>query len=180
MAVLNRFGAVLACAALASGSLAAETTPPVPFAAEFAACRAIDAAQDRLACFEKADAALDAAIQSGEVAIVYREDIKKTKRGLFGFGSSMAALFKPLLRGSSKSEDEDDLVRIDTVVTWVGAGRDGWRLTFAEGGTWEQTDTKNFVMSPRIGQKSVIARGAFGSFFVSVNGQPGIKMRRVE
>ena len=154
--------------------------PAAPVVSELAACRAIADGTQRLACFDTAAAALDLAMQSGQVAVVDREGIKKTKRGLFGFGSSIASLFKPLLGGKPDQAEEEEIKRIDTTVQSVGSSREGWRLTFAEGGTWEQNDAKNFVMSPKVGQKAAITRGAFGSFFVSVNGQPGIKMRRVE
>ena len=82
--------------------------------------------------------------------------------------------------GGGTDSPEDELKRIDTEVSSVSYGRGGvLRIAFVEGGAWEQTDTRNFAISPRAGQKAYILKGALGSFFVSVNGQPGIRMRRV-
>lgn len=139
-------------------------------------CRLIADPTARLGCFDRQVAALAEATEKRDIVIADRKEIEETRRGLFGFTAPLGRLL-----GFGGDDDKTpEIKRIDTTVAGVGRVEGGWRLTFQEGGVWEQTDVKNFVMSPKVGQKASIIRGAFGSFFVSVNGQPGIKMRRVE
>ncbi len=49
-----------------------------------AACRALPEAEARLACFDRAAAALEQAVASGEVAVVDREQQRKVRRQAFG------------------------------------------------------------------------------------------------
>jgi hypothetical protein len=174
--------ALMMIAALTAGTAAvakdADTAKPVPVLVDIVACRSIADISARLACFDRTSAALESATNAGTVVVLDREAVRETRRGLFGFGSSIGAMFKPLL--GSDDADQEEIKRIDTTVESVAGTSEGWRLRFAEGGTWEQNDIKNFVMSPKVGQKATITRSGFGTYFVSVNGQPGIKMRRTD
>ena len=104
--------------------------------------------------------------------------MRKTRRGLFGFTAPIGRL---LGLGGDKDEAEREAIdKLETKVARVGRTADGgWRLTFDEAGTWDQIDTRGWVMSPKVGQVAVISRGALGSYVVSVDGQRAIKMRRV-
>lgn len=141
-------------------------------------CRTIEDSANRLACFDRQVAILQQAEQTKEIVVADKNAIQEAKRGLFGFTAPVGRLFG---LGGSADSPEDELKRIDTEVSSVRYGRGGvLRIAFVEGGAWEQTDTRNFAISPRAGQKAYILKGALGSFFVSVNGQPGIRMRRVQ
>ncbi|MFC4293863.1 hypothetical protein ACFO0A_02195 [Novosphingobium tardum] len=161
--------------ALAKDKAAKDKAPP-EVVRQLVECRQIADNAARLACFDRQVAVFAEATQSHEIVVADRKDIQEAKRGLFGFAAPVGRLL-----GFGGGDDEaTEIKRIDTKVATVRSIPNGWRLSFDEGGVWEQVDLKNFVMSPKIGQKAAITKGAFGSYFVSVNGQPGIKMRRVE
>lgn len=142
---------------------------------ELMACRAINDGPARLSCFDRHSAELDAATQSRQVVIADREAVKSVRRGLFGFTAPVGRL---LGFGSS---DEEEIKQIESKVVRVGhTGDGGWRLGLEDGSTWEQNDTRGFVLSPKAGNAVKITRGALGSFFVAVQGQRAVKMRRVQ
>jgi len=139
-------------------------------------CRAIADPAARLACYDARVSDLDKAAQAKDIVVADRQEVRQARKGLFGFSlPNVGKLF------GGGDDDADEVKRIDTTVSSVGSTRSGnLRLVFAEGGTWEQIDVRNFVMRPKPGQKAIITKASLGSFYVSVDGQPGIKMRRVE
>jgi len=142
---------------------------------ELMACRDIGDASARLACFDRGATQLDAATRSREVVITDRATVTSARRGLFGFTAPVGRLL------GFGSNDEDEMKEVESKVTRVGhTGDGGWRLVLEDGSIWEQTDTRSFVLSPKIGNGVKITRGALGSFFMAVQGQRGIKMRRVQ
>ena len=143
---------------------------------ELADCRATADREARLACYDRRVDVFVAAAEKGDILVADRKQLQEARRGLFGF----AAPLGKLLGFGGGDDAAEEIKRIETTVASARQIESGWRLAFAEGGVWEQIDVKNFVMSPRVGQKARISKAALGSYFVSVNGQPGIKMRRVE
>lgn len=145
---------------------------------QMVACKDIADPAARLACYDRQVAAFDTATRNKDIVIADREEVRKTRRGLFGFAAPIGRLLG--LSGNREEEEREEVDKLETKVAKVGRTADGgWRLTFEEAGTWEQIDTRGWVMSPKVGQVAVISRGALGSFLVSVDGQRGIKMRRV-
>lgn len=166
---------VLGAAPITARDRAAVSTAPKQIG-ELMACRAITEGQARLACFDRQVAELDRATQSREVVIADREAVQSAKRGLFGFAAPVGRLL-----GFGGNDGEAELKEIQGKVAQVGRTRGGEvRLTLNDGGVWEQNDTRSFVLSPKPGNAVKITRGALGSFFVSVQGQRAIKMRRVQ
>lgn len=170
--------AVLACAAPAAA--AEDRAPAEPeLYQKMVACKDIADPAERLACYDRQVTAFDSATKNRDIVIADREEVRKTRRGLFGFTAPIGRLLG--LGGDGEKDAKDEAIeRLETKVARVGKTADGgWRLTFEEAGTWEQIDTRGWVMSPKIGQGAVISRGALGSYLVSVDGQRAIKMRRV-
>lgn len=153
-----------------------EPKPP-PLFQQVLDCKAVSDASARLACYDEKVTALGAATEKRDIVITDKAELRQTKRGLFGFALPISRLF-----GGGKDEDKaDEVKRLETSVVSARHSRDGdWLVTLQEGGTWEQTDSKGFALSPKTGQKAVVTKGSFGSYFVSVDGQPGVKMRRVQ
>ena len=153
--------------------------PATPLQALFD-CRAIAEAGARLACFDKQAALLSEASDHRELVITNREELRKARRGLFGFALPVTRLFT----GGEKDKKalaSEEISELATTVAAAHHGRDGgWVIAFAEGGTWEQTDSRSLALSPRSGQKAVLKRALLGSYFAEIDGQPGIKMRRVQ
>lgn len=181
--ISERMFAVGAVAVLLSSPAAADKAPPAPIEAPAAFravldCRTVAEPTQRLACYDAKVAALDSATQANDIVVTDRARLQEARRGLFGFA---APIGKMLGIGGGGGDEADEIKRIDTTVTGVrGSKGGGWKLTFAEGGTWEQTDTKGFPMAPKVGRKARISRGALGSYFIEVDGMSGIKFRRVE
>jgi len=136
------------------------------------ACRAetVDAA--RLACFDAAVAALDAAERSGEVTVVDREQVRAARRSLFGIEGGDLNIFRG--RGGDEAGDST----LETRLASAGQGRDGWRFTLEDGSVWRQIDSERLGVTPRAGQPVTIRRGAIGSYLLSVNGARSLRVRR--
>jgi hypothetical protein len=165
------------------GSAAAKDEPAPETPAiyrELIDCRAIADPAARLECFDRRVAALDSAMQSRDLVIADKQQVRAARRGLFGFAAPLGRLLG-IGGGDDEADADDGVKRLETTVSEVRRTRDGaLKLVFAEGGTWEQIDTRSFALTPRVGNKAVIVRGALGSYIVSVDGMPGIKFRRVE
>ncbi len=138
-------------------------------------CRAIQDDRARLACFDGAVSQFDAARQRGDVAVVDRESVRKTKRGLFGF--SLSDL--PLFGDGNRDDKSDDVDEITAKVRSASRGPDGWIVTLDNGATWAQTDATMLGRSPKPGMTVTIKRAAFGSYKMSFEKGPAMKAKRV-
>lgn len=146
--------------------------PPPRVLTDLLACRQIADPAARLACYDAQTMALAAAAERSDIVVADRQQVEQTRRGLFGYSAGESALL---------GVDGAEVNRLDTKVTSARRSRDGgWTITMAEGGTWEQVDSKPLALSPKPGQKAAITKGALGSYFVSVDGQSAIKMRRIQ
>lgn len=137
-------------------------------------CRAIADREARLACFDDAVAKLATAIDKRDVVVVDREHIRQTKKTLFGLSLPELNLF------GGGGQDVDEISAIDGVVG--GARMDennAWIVQLEGGATWRQIDSRPVALSPRRGSKVVIRKAALGSYMMRIDGQPGIRVRRV-
>lgn len=148
--------------------------PPPAQVSDLLACRAITVEADRLACYDKASAAIGEAVAKRDLVVFDREGVRKTKRGLFGFGIPNLGIFG----------DDDDAVevsQIDGVIAGVSFNADGGYVFRLEDGTrWTQTDGKAIVLEPKAGDKVVVKKGALSAYLLSVAKQPSVKVRRIQ
>ena len=161
----------LAAAAAASGA-PKRTLPPV--VQELAGCRtqADDAA--RLRCYDAAAAALARAAESGDIVLVDREDVRKTRRSLFGFNVPKLPFFSG---DDSASEQRDEITAKIASAHSLGNGKFAIRLE--DGAVWETTEAKAAVGAPRAGNEVTIKRGSLGGYFLRIKGQRTLRARRV-
>ena len=140
-------------------------------------CRAIAEDAARLQCFDSAAAALQTATERREVVVVDRQQVRESRRRLFG----LALPRLPIFGGGDDDEDEaDDIDHIESNIVsahQVGYGR--WVVRLEDGSTWAQTDDNVIAARPRAGQPVRVNRGALGSYMMRVNNQPGVRVRRV-
>ena len=168
------FVALFTAATLSAGKPGENAAPPAIYTAVLD-CRKIADPQERLACFDAKSAALAAATEQRSIIVTDREELRKTRRGLFGFAMPSSGL---LAAGDGQDEE---IKKFETTVTSARHNRDGgWIVVLATAGTWEQTDSRELALAPKSGQKVVITRGALGTFFVSVDGQTPLRMRRIQ
>jgi hypothetical protein len=171
--------AALGFAAAPLPSMAQDAGTPPAALQNVLQCRAITDDQARLACFDASVKQFDAARTSGAVVVVDREEVRKARRGLFGFRLPSLGLF-----GGNKAEkgadEADEIKEITGTVRSVSRNADGgWIITLEDGARWEQTAAMIFGRSPRPGSKATIKRGAIGSFKMSIDGSPAVKARRI-
>lgn len=139
------------------------------------ACRAIGADTARLACFDREAAALVSASRSGELSVVNRADMRTARRSLFGFSLPKLPFF-----AGDKSADEVPDVLESTIRSARPIANGRYSIQIAAGdAVWETTESRMNLSDPRAGQKIVISKAALGSYFLRIDGQNGIKGRRV-
>jgi len=136
-------------------------------------CRAIAEPGARLACYDAAGAELVAAADRGELRIMDKEAVQKTKRRLFGFALPDLGLFG--------DDDEPEMDMLETTITTVqNLGRSDWAFSTPEGGIWRIDNAPFSFRDPKPGDKVVFKRAALGSYFIRINDRLGVKGRRVE
>jgi hypothetical protein len=170
---------LVAAPASALAQRRSDTPPARPESFEaLVRCRAITEDAARLACFDAAAAALQAAQERRDLVVVDRQQVREGRRRLFG----LALPRIPIFGGGDDDDDDGDADRVDTVEGVVAsASQDGlghWVVALQDGAVWMQVDNKALAMRPRPGQRVVVNRGALGSFMMRVNNQPGIRVRR--
>lgn len=169
-------GLGLALCLVSQPATAAPPAKPVPDQIQrLLACRGIADVAQRLACFDREVAVVQTNLASKDLVVIDRVQAKDARRSLFGFGSlGIGKLF-----GDGDGED-NEIKEIAGVVTSIRRNVEGsWTIKLADGSIWTQTDGSEIAFAPVAGQKVVVKRGALGSYKLSVNGQPGVKVRRI-
>ena len=166
-------GLTILCGGTVASAKKIEPGPTPPLVSGVLACRAIGNAEERLACFDRSSAALGDAVAKRDLVVFDRESVSKTKRGLFGFGIPNLGIF-------GDDNDEVEIKQIDGVIAGLAHNADGgYIFRLADGGRWTQMDGKIIALEPRVGDKVVVKKAALGSYIISVTGQPGVKVKRL-
>lgn len=180
MAYRKHITIAVACAAVALATPAAadERKPSESeYLQALRSCQQIAEGSARLACYDAAVGRVVAATEEGEVRIVDREDVERTRRRLFGFSLPDIGIF-----GGGKGEDEEDeeLAMLESTITSARRNGDDWVFTIAEGGAvWQIQNPPMRLAGLRTGDKVVLKKAALGSYFIRVNGQTGVKGSRI-
>ena len=137
-------------------------------------CRGIAAAEERLACYDREVAAMDQAQASGELVAMDRQQVRRTRRSLFGLALPDLGIF------GDDNDEEEEATRIESTVRAATQNSLGkWIIELEDGARWLQTDSRNLSFPPRPGQPIRIRRAALGSYLANVNNQIAIRMRRI-
>jgi hypothetical protein len=171
VALKSTITGLIGVAAIAATTTAAKprNTERVPLLSAVTQCRAVADPAARLACFDRSVAALDTAETNKVVVVIDQQQVRETRRGLFGVSLPNTGLFG----------NGNDLPQIETTLTSASVDDSGrWSFVLADGVRWTQTDDYIIARRPRTGDKVIIKRAALGSFRLSVGGQPGVKARR--
>jgi hypothetical protein len=138
-------------------------------------CRKIAADAERLACYDSKVASLESAQQSKQLYIADKEEVKKSRRGLFGLALPDLGIFG----GDDEDEaDEDVIKQIEAVIKSVRSSSTGYIFTLEDGAVWAQTEDRYPGITPKAGQKILIKRAAMGSYTGSVEGRPSFRIKR--
>lgn len=139
------------------------------------ACRSQSDPASRLACYDAAVGALAQAQDQGTVQVFDREQIRQTRRSLFGFDLPRLAIFS----GGDKQGGTEELSHVEGVIASATRDQDGaWVIVLEDGARWHQSDDATVGRWPRKGMAVAIDRGALGSYKMSIAKQPSIKVRR--
>ncbi|NNC48410.1 MAG: hypothetical protein HKO13_08290 [Sphingomonas sp.] len=135
------------------------------------ACRTITDDAERLACFDREAAALDAAIETDEVVVVSKEQAEAAQRELFGFSTPN---FAGLLG------DEDKLNEVEFTISRAQFNAYEKLLVESEDGSvWLQIDDRSVGSKPKAGTKVTVSKGTLGSYDLKIEGRRSFKARRL-
>lgn len=137
-------------------------------------CQTLTDNTARLACYDGAVSAMVTATNDGDLQIVGREEVKKTRRRLFGFSLPDIGIFG---KGDGKDDELDELESVVTSVRRVNG--DTFIFEIEEGGQWQITNAPMRLIAPKTGDKVVFKKAAMGTYFVRFNNQIGVKGRRI-
>ena len=165
--------AVLAAPAQAADDEKGESS----YIAGLRACQAKTDPAERLACYDAAVGAMVSASAGGEVRVVDREAVRETRRKLFGFTLPDLGIF-----GKSDKEDPEQAEEFTTLQTTIASVRPikgSLIMVTAEGAEWQLDELPNRLMRPKPGDTLEIRKGALSSYVLRIDGQKGVKGRRV-
>lgn len=171
-----------ACAAVVAMSIAvagvplsAEETPPAAdHLSGLRACLQIADPSTRLACYDGAAKAVVSASDDGRLKIVDQAEIRRTRRGLFGFSLPDLGIF-------GGGDEEPDMEMLETTVASVRyTGSDSFVFRTPEGGLWQVTNAPSRLNEVKVGDPVVLKKASLGSYFVRIKGQLGVKGKRIE
>lgn len=170
---VTRLGAGLAGLLMLAGPAAAQDSGkrrPDALTA-VVACRSIADSAERLACFDRATAELDQAEAKGDVVVVDRSQIREARQASFGFTFKMPSFM-------TRGEQAEDLERITSTIKSAYESNGVWVIVLEDGAVWRQIDNVRMRKSPKPGSKAEIRTAMLGSFFMKVDGQIAIRVRR--
>jgi hypothetical protein len=145
-----------------------------PVVDQVVACQSIADGVQRLACFDRQVAAMARAQASGDLVSMDRQQVRRTKRSLFGIALPDLGAF-----GGNEIAGEES--QLETTIKSARQNADGkWTFDLAEGGRWAQIDSRDFVVDPKSGHPIRIRRAAMGSYLANVNKQVAIRVRRIQ
>lgn len=153
----------------------ASPAPPVNFINDLRNCHAIANEEARLACYDTKVSTIIAASDAGDVTIVDRDDISRTRRQLFGFTVPNIGIFK------DDNEDKEAAELLETIITSARrVSEKTWRFTTAEDAVWEINNAPARLASIKSGEPVSFKKASFGFYFIRINGQLGVKGKRVQ
>lgn len=169
---LAQFGAgALVLAALSPAAKASETQP---LTAAVVDCRAESDEAARLRCYDAAVAALAEAMNAGTVVLVDREEVRQTRRSMFGL--SLPKL--PFFRGDDSQEEEVEEIR--STIRSASADRHRKLTVMLDtGAVWRTTEPSKSFSEPRPGQAVTIRKATMGSFWLTLEGERALRALRI-
>lgn len=135
------------------------------------ACKALPD-KDRLACYDRAAAALDQAVVQKEVTLIDKQEVRQTRRGLFGFNLPRIGIF-------SDDANKEEAAELNTTVASARSvdGRVEFRLGDGSDAVWRTTDPVAFP--PKAGTPVRITKASLGSYFIKFGKDRMVRGMRV-
>jgi hypothetical protein len=141
---------------------------------DFKTCLSIVDDAPRLECMDRAARTLVDAAARRDVVVVAREDVRKSRRSLFGLNLDSGDLF------AGRDTPAEPIDTLDTTVrTAMRERHDRWMLTLAEGGRWVTSEAWLGDIDPKPGLAVTIKRAALGSYILRTKGMRAVKVQRM-
>lgn len=141
---------------------------------ELAACLRIAQDAARLTCLDGAARRLVMAVDKKDLVVVEREQIRRTRRSLFGLTLDSGDVF------AGQDAPADRIEQLDTTLRSIRReANERWTLTLAEGGRWQTSEAWLGDVNPAEGMVVSIHRAALGSYLLKAKGMRAVKVRRV-
>jgi hypothetical protein len=136
-------------------------------------CRKLASDAERLACYDKAAAAMESATASGDLVSIDREQRRAARRQAFGFTL-------PSLGFLDRGEKEGGADRVTATIAEVSQDPYGKLvIKLDDGAMWTQTEPEILGRRPHKGSTVVISKGMLGSYFMTIDGQGAGKAKRI-
>jgi hypothetical protein len=171
---LARFAAAIWAAALGltGSAMAAKASASPAVVQGLLDCRKLTDNGERLACYDKAAAAMENATTSGDLVALDRAQRRAARRQAFGFTL-------PSLSFLDRGEKAEDINTLTSTIAAVSEDPYGKLIIRLEdGAVWRQTEAQDLARRPRKGSTVTLKRGMLGGFFLIIDGQPAGKARR--
>lgn len=141
------------------------------------ACQQEEDSAARLACFDAAAATIVGASETGDLRLVDREEVRKTRRKFFGLSLPDFGIFG---KRDEDGEDQDEIQELETAIASVsGSHSTGYLIRTTEGAVWRIDTVPKRLLEPKPGDTLLIKNAALSSYFLRINGQGGVKGTRV-
>jgi hypothetical protein len=166
--------AVFVVVQFGAGTASAAQPQQPPAVAALIGCRDQSDAQARLRCYDAAVGALANATAAGSIVVVDREDVRRTRRSLFGFSVPKLPFFSG---DKSQGDEQEEIVTEITSVRGLGYGK--WQIDLGTAGVWRTTEASPNAAVPGPGERVRIRQGTLGSYFISVGKGRAVRGLRV-
>lgn len=178
---MNRFCVFVASLALMVPGYGHAAEPQAPMAKQITAlqaCRTKTNAADRLSCYDKAVDDLSVATASQDLVVIERAEVRKARKGLFGFSLPRIGF---LAGREGNKEDEADAVRFEgKIVSVRDIAQGGWQFTIEGGAVWMTLETSFSFKTPAPDRMVLIERGALGSYSARVGNGGWVRVKRLQ
>jgi len=157
---------------LAAAAMAEKPPTRAPVVQSVLDCRKLQDTTQRLACYDKAVDSMAQAEDKGDLVTVDREQRRVIRRQAFGLTLPSLSLF-------DRGEKPEEINRITATVK--SASQDPykrWIIVLDDGAVWRQIEDGDVDRPPHHGSAVAIRRAALGSFFMNIDGQIAIRVRR--
>lgn len=168
-------GTVIGVSSASAQSDSAKEEPRAGIVEHLFDCRAIEDSSERLACFDREVDRVYQARESKELVITDREEIKQTRKGLFGFTLPKIGIFK------GEDNGVEEISQVTATIASARQNRNGrYILTLESGAQWVQVDKVPVFGNPSAGDEVVIEKGILGSYKAKIGKRRAFKVKRVE
>lgn len=136
-------------------------------------CRGVTDNAQRLACYDTAAGRMGEAEAKGDIVVIDRAQAREAHREAFG-------LHVPSLDFVTRALKPEEVDQVQGVIKSARADAFGhWTFVLQDGAVWRQI-AGDLDYTPKAGSKVAIHKAALGSYKMSVDGQPTIKVHRDE